>query len=552
MKRISGSIVLGIGLIIVLASAIQLMLLESDLPAAEKIRFQESGGDLLVATYYPGRIDAGVILAEGFGSDQIALRSLVEAFSAEGYHVLTFDFSGHGRSPGGLKFNNAETDRLALQILDAREVIMGKADLGSDRILITGHSLGARSALQSAGLSDQPGAGLLLLGTQVNLIQNLQAEVFTGVNDVDLEWIQRLGPNHPKTNILMISGTLDDVITPEAAQLLMEKLSGEAATPGRSAGLLEEGNWRKWILVPAVLHNYEIYAPGVIEQVIEGAGQMTGRPGINSYDPIMSSRRIYAWVGGIVGLFLVVWGLNQFLPGKILEGNGGYPVLEKPKKFFLIKVALWIPALLPGAVLGGLIFLLPLGNPAFNLIYISFLGGYGILLFILYKFGWMPGASGKITLANGWTWDRRILYASGFFALILFTSAFFARTGWFFVIAPNHRLIWALIFSPITALGFWIGWQENAMIVGGKRQVNRRLVINTMISLLPFFLYAGFLAGIGSLSGVVNAVQGLVILFFSISCGLTLQKISRNYWLTSLFQSFLIYWLILPGGVLFN
>ena len=39
--------------------------------------------------------------------------------------------------------------------------------------------------------------------------------------------------------------------------------------------------------------------------------------------------------------------------------------------------------------------------------------------------------------------------------------------------------------------------------------------------------------------------------FFSNSCGFTFLKLSRNYWLTSLFQVFLIYWLILPGWVLF-
>lgn len=552
MKRGSGSIIFAVGLILLLGSACQLFLQENKLPPAEDLRFQERGGDRLLGTYYPGKIDAGVILAEGFGSDQIALRSLVEAFAAEGYHVLTFDFSGHGRSPGGLEFDNAETDRLAWQIIDAGAVLLEKGNLRGDQILIAGHSLGARAALQSAVLLDQPWGGLILLGTQVNLVQNLQAEVFTGVSDGDLDWVQGLGPDQPRTNILLISGNLDDVITPEAASLLINKLTGKSPGPGEPEGSLEDRDWRKWILVPGVLHNYEIYAPVIIEEVILGANQMIGRPGIVDYDPVLSLKRIYAWGGSIAGLFLSVLGLNLLLPGKVLEREGEALKLQEPRKFFLIKIALWVPALITGALLGGLIFLLPVGNPAFNLIYISFLGGYGILLFTLYQLGWMPGTTGRINLLQGLNWDRRLLPAGGLFLLIIVMTAFFARTGWFFVLARNHRLLWAFIFSPITALGFWIGWHENGMINHEKAHVTRRLVLNTLVGLLPFFLYASFLAAIGSLSGVVGAVQGLVILFFAISCGITFQKIGRNYWLTSLFQSFLIYWLILPNGVLFN
>ena len=43
------------------------------------------------------------------------------------------------------------------------------------------------------------------------------------------------------------------------------------------------------------------------------------------------------------------------------------------------------------AILGGLLFFIPLGKPVFNLIYVGFIGGYGILLLALYKRGKMPG-----------------------------------------------------------------------------------------------------------------------------------------------------------------
>ncbi len=80
--------------------------------------------------------------------------------------------------------------------------------LHSDQITHLGHSLGARVALQAATMTDTPPKTLILLGTQVNLITNQQAEFFTGTSDADLEWVQALGPENPKSNVILISGYL--------------------------------------------------------------------------------------------------------------------------------------------------------------------------------------------------------------------------------------------------------------------------------------------------------------------------------------------------------
>jgi pimeloyl-ACP methyl ester carboxylesterase len=541
-----------LGAILVLVSGTQLLIQETRIPGGEALVILERGGDRLSGTYYPGSIDSGVVLAEGFGSDQTALKSLVEVFSLHGYHVLTFDFSGHGRSQGGLGFDNAETDRLALQIQDALGVFEEITRLDRNEILIVGHSLGSRAALQYASLEKDPVAGLILLGTQVNLVTNVQAEVFTGVVDANLNWIQDLGPNNPRSNILLISSDWDDILPPEAAGLLMEKLAGVQTLPGKGFGSVEENNYRRWIQLDGVLHNFQIYSQKALFEVLAGAESMLGRQGIQKLDPGTAQTRYLSWAGGVLGLFLLLIGLNGSLPGQILESETKTLILEHPRRYFVSKIMFWIPALIPGALLGGLIFLLPLGNPAYNLIYISFLGGYGILLLVLYHQGWMPGVRGKLKLYSIHLWNRSAFYVTGIFILITLVITFYARTGWFYTLAANHRLIWALVFSPITALGFWIGWQENLMLSAGSGKVSARLIANGLIGLLPFFLYAGFLASIGSLSGVVGAVQGLVILAFSIACGVLFQKIGRNFFLTAIFQSFLIYWLILAQGVLFQ
>ncbi|MBN1666476.1 MAG: hypothetical protein JW862_05290 [Anaerolineales bacterium] len=81
------------------------------------ITVTDPAGEKLAATYYPGTKAAGLILLEGFGSDQITMRSAASEFVRDGVHVLTFDFRGHGRSPGALSFDTAATDRLAQQAI---------------------------------------------------------------------------------------------------------------------------------------------------------------------------------------------------------------------------------------------------------------------------------------------------------------------------------------------------------------------------------------------------------------------------------------------------
>jgi len=65
-------------------------------------------------------------------------------------------------------------------------------------------------------------------------------------------------------------------------------------------------------------------------------------------------------------------------------------------------------------------------------------------------------------------------------------------------------------------------------------------------------LYTIFLASIGSLSGVIGGVQGLLILGLALTFGYLLRQITRRYWLVALCQALLLYWLILPQGVLFG
>lgn len=553
-KKITLIFLAAFGLFLVLGSVITVAIIDRPLANRQSVGFIASTGDSLVGTYYPGTEPAGVILLEGFGSDQVTMTSLASEFARSGWHVFTFDFSGHGRSPGVLTFDNAQTDRLAYQALSALEEFMHQSGLRSDQILVIGHSLGARVALQSATMNPQQVAGLVLLGAQVNLSRNVQSEFFTGTTDTALPWVQVLGKDNPRVPILLVSGVWDDILTPENAELLFTQLGG-----------IKGNNNRTLIVLPGIVHNYEPFSSQVLNQTnkwINGLALHTpDLSGIRTEKtdgvvegfyqlPVAPIIRITCWVLGLIGFLVFFASGNRLLSlSDIGTKKLTNPKIVNVKRFLWGKLLLWLGALPVAAILGSLFFFIPLGKPVFNLIYVGFIGGYGILLLILYIRGKMPGVQGKLPFSTEkipFDW-KRILITLGIVVGMLILTAAYAHTGWYYVFPINVRLAWLFIFTPFTALGFWIGLHE-AQMVPQHRGVQTTL---TLIGLFPFFLYTLLMAAIGSLSGMIGGLQGLIILWLVIAFGNFVQSVAHRPWVTAICMAALLYWLILPQGVLF-
>jgi pimeloyl-ACP methyl ester carboxylesterase len=525
------------GLFLLLGSLVIVWSIDRPLADRRTVEFSASTGDLLVGNYVPGRQEYGVLLLEGFGSDQVTMTGLASQFAQAEWHVFTFDFSGHGRSPGALTFDNAQTDRLALQALSALEEFAALSGLRSDQIFVVGHSLGARVALQAATLNPERVAGIVLLGAQVNLSVNMQSEFFTGTTDTDLAWVQALGPENPNVPILMLSGKWDDILTPESAGLLYERLGAENASAPR-----------KLVILPALVHNYESFSPRIMNKM------MTWLPDAESTSS--ASWRILAWIFGLAGLLLsqvggkawveAAWGAEQI--EQRIE-------LHSQSRFLWGKLLLWLGALPMAAMLGSLFFFtpVPVAKPVFNLIYVGFIGGYGLVSLFLYWRGKMPGTKGRLPFTARKTpisW-KRVLAALGIAAGMLILTAAYARTGWFIAPPTGVRLTWLVIFVPFTALGFWIGQAESRMFHAAGARFGSRLAL-TLIGLFPFFVYTILMAALGSISGMIGGLQGLLILWLVLAFGDLLQAVGRNAWLTAVFMAVQLYWLILPQGVLFQ
>ncbi len=529
----------------------------------QAVNFLAPDGERLSATYYPGERAGGVLLLEGFGSDQVSLRSAANEFTREGLHVFTFDFSGHGRSAGTLAFDNARTDRLARQALEALRVFQQISGLEEHQILVMGHSLGARVALQAAVLDPQRIRGLILVGAQVNLGTNVQSEFFTGASDADLDWVKSLGPQSPAVPIFLISGMWDDILTPQSAQLLLCRLAGSVARcqPFRRK-FGEDFAPREALLIPTLLHNYEIISARVLSAAKEWAGYALEMR-INPAAPA-ASRRILAWLIGIMGITAGSFGLARWLPAGgqgIYTGPGQSRAewgITNVGKFLTGKLLLWLAALPFAALLTGVYFFLPLGVPVLNLIYVGLIGGYGMLMLLLYRVGRVPGFQGnlKTLLACDKPVDspasrRGITLALAASLLIFAVTTAFAHTGWFYVFPLNQRVAWLALFIPPTALGFWFGLKEMQAIRQASSRAFDRLAL-ALIGFAPFFLWNAFLAAIGSLSGLIGGVQALLVLAWALIYGQVIRSARQPAWIAAVFQSLLLYWLLLPQGVLFK
>lgn len=551
-----------LGLFLALGSILTINFLDRNTANSQLVSFIAPTGDHLAGTFYPGKQPFGVLLLEGFGSDQVTMTSLTSEFSRNGWHVFTFDFSGHGRSLGALDFDNAQTDRLAHQAIAALSEFKRLSGLPAEQIFVLGHSLGARVALQSATMNPEHIAGLILLGTQVNLSTNVQSEFFTGTTDLDLPWVQALSQENPPVPIFMISGEWDDILPPEDAELLFSKLSGERYEQAdgiyrSEIETLGTVAMREQIIQPFVIHNYEPFSGQVFTSIGEWLERRTGANFVVSPVP---SIRVLVWIFSLIGIFLMLIGGEKWLNlGQAVKQDQTSITITNLNRFLWGKLLLWFGALPLAALLGGLFFSIPLPKPVFNLIYVGFIGGYGLLLLLLYNREKMPGVQGRLgntgarslnfsvvitRLKMNW---KRILAAVGIIAGILLLTAAYARTGWFFVFPLNLRFAWLLIFTPFTALGFWIGLQEARMLPQG-RSVH---TVHTLISLFPFLLYTFLMAVLGSLSGMIGGIQGLIILWLVVTFGRLLQAVGWQSWLTAIIMSVLLYWLILPQGVLF-
>jgi hypothetical protein len=171
------------------------------------------------------------------------------------------------------------------------------------------------------------------------------------------------------------------------------------------------------------------------------------------------------------------------------------------------------------------------------------------------RFGLLPGVRGKLQFSRSLLKKlsgRRVIYTLEFNLAMLIILALYANSGWYAAPPGGVRLMWALIFTPFTALGFWIVQLDVDLISQNNPDTRISPALATINLLLPFFIYIIVLAFTGSTSGVISALQGVIVLSLVLLQGAITYRLTGQRWLTAILQALMLYLLILPTGALFK
>ncbi|MDX1358134.1 MAG: alpha/beta fold hydrolase, partial [Clostridia bacterium] len=342
-----------IAIICMILSAALLILSFSYNNKFEKVSIRTDDGINLTGRLYTGTLDQCVVICHGFSSDFTNTYRLKSIFHEQGYGVLLFDFTGHGASGGTVTFDNAQTDRLSKDIENAVAFLTDNG-YEPENIVLLGHSMGARSIMQYAVFNKNHGP-LVLIGPEINLNENKQASFFTGAVDTEMPFVKSMSGTNPDAPILIITSDWDDISPIESSTLLYERLGG--ASSGR-----------KLVIIPNALHNYEMVNAMVIRETLAWTNGFFGNTPSSSGPVLLIT--LYGWIAGLALALItpLLFYLSLKDSGKVIEEN---QVIIHTNKFILMKILMWLLGIVAGAVIVGVIFIIPMGKPLFSVQFIA-------------------------------------------------------------------------------------------------------------------------------------------------------------------------------------
>lgn len=137
---------------------------------ATSIHFEDANQQQIQATYYPGTMNQGILIALGFSSSQRQANELILPFLQAGFHVYTFDYAGHGFSEGVFPMNGS--DSLVLTLEQAIQQFKSVSSLSSEQMVLYGHSMSAKAILEYTLSSTTPYLQIFLVAPNIDVTQS--------------------------------------------------------------------------------------------------------------------------------------------------------------------------------------------------------------------------------------------------------------------------------------------------------------------------------------------------------------------------------------------
>lgn len=236
---------------------------EAEAPAPETARIESDDGTRLVAHVTlanPGS-RRWLLFAHDYRGTWGESAHHARRFAERGYNVLRPEMRGHGES-GGL--------HVGLGLADRRDLVAWAKWLvrtygGDVRIVVMGHSMGAAAALFACGEKDLPrqvvatvadcpfaDAWSVLVAALrrrhvpphpfADFVRSMLQRQLDGCDLVDVDVTAAV--KRSRTPLLVIHGTADTVVAPEAAGRIVEAAGGKAEGKGKTLCLVEDAGHR--------------------------------------------------------------------------------------------------------------------------------------------------------------------------------------------------------------------------------------------------------------------------------------------------------------------
>jgi dienelactone hydrolase len=403
-----------------------------------------------------------VLVGHGVAGSRVIMHGFGMTLAKAGYHVMLWDFAGHGTNAEPL----SSAGRTWSLVADVEAVLAEATSRGwvaSDEVAILGHSMGSGVALAFGQTYPDTAATIAVSPTG-----------------------QAVTPALPR-NLLLMAGSLEASFARNAEQRL-----AEAGGPG---GDPAEGTARRLIIIPGVEHVSILFSPTAHNAAREWLDATFGsQPGAAPY----TDRRI-VWYGlGLLGALVAGWAVA---PSLARPGPSGIPA--RPRW--------WRLAALVGAALGStlILWLLGVAGVALHTLLGLLVGGYLLLWF---------GVAGSLALLLLRTRPslpsrRAMVAALVIFAVLWIGVGLLAQYVWLpWLMIPRRLLLWplgALLVLPwFLALGT-LGADAGPAGRLGQWLVGSATLVGAMVLALRLSPDLGFLILILPLFPIILGIHAL-------------------------------------------
>lgn len=558
-------ILLAVGLACLIAAFALVLVLDQPTRGEQSVTFASSyGGEpvTLSGSYWQAEgAEYAVLICPGYSCDRQKWRPFADLFAANGFSVMSFDYSGQGASAGKIGFDNAKTDSIPVQIDDAIGKLMALTGLDAEHIVLVGHSMGGRAILRLMYDYHNPAAvttvsprairNIILMSPEVNYHFNAQASLFAGTSDdAEEPWHSYSAADVAGVNVYLYGSTADDIVSNEDVHAIFARLGG-IEVPGsgmwHAAQVNALGSRLTIGVTDGVLHSYQMYSPRFAVFVNDALAEISGCPA--TYPAGRMSLVYASWALALAGLWLTLAALNS----RGAAAADETPVLTDAGKFLRRKLLMWLPGTLAAFLVCCVCVCMPFGSPVMNIPYLCFIAGYGLVMLLAYRKGRFGGTVGRLPrLALRISGGRQTAVCAAVSVGLCFVVWFVLRGTMYRLIPLNWRLFWVALAAVLMAVGYYVSGVERDMLAKAKAPRGVRIAYS-FITYVPLFLLVAFYAVLKSWSGMIGQMQNMLMMYiFCVPLGDYIRRSTGSRAWGAIVTAFLFQTLMITSAALIS